>query len=229
MLFFFQSQKLDHVECWSRRGALVSLSFLLMLKRFYKNTNGSQQACSQDLEKGGLFWESEKCANDLDSNFHGSWISFRRFVRKLRRNVSESSEIQRFFPPKIRWSPKKKVFAKIQNDFSSHFANLDVWGGLFSHGGAIFHFSQKIGLKSTKNMRFCILHKPMGGLEPPPPPLATLLVVRVYLLNHRYVYLLNHRYVLSIVTPLILLKNFYSFVRHCQWLLVDHILVAVWV
>ena len=35
-------------------------------------------------------------------------------------------------------------------------------------GGAIFHFSQKIGLKSTKSMRFCILHKPMGGLEPPP-------------------------------------------------------------
>ena len=41
-------------------------------------------------------------------------------------------------------------------------------------GGAIFSFSQKIGLKSTKNMRFCILHKPMGGLEPPS-PLATLL------------------------------------------------------
>ena len=43
-------------------------------------------------------------------------------------------------------------------------------------GWAIFNFSQKIGLKSTKNVRFCILHKPMGGLEPPPPPpLATLL------------------------------------------------------
>ena len=37
-------------------------------------------------------------------------------------------------------------------------------------GGAIFNFSQKIGLKSTKNVPFCILHKPMGGrgLEPPP-------------------------------------------------------------
>ena len=43
-------------------------------------------------------------------------------------------------------------------------------GGLFSYGGAIFNFSQKIGLKSTKNMRFCILHEPMGGLEPPAPP-----------------------------------------------------------
>ena len=43
-------------------------------------------------------------------------------------------------------------------------------GGCFRMGGAIFHFSHKIGLKSTKSMRFCILHKPMGGLEPPLPP-----------------------------------------------------------
>ena len=71
---------------------------------------GYWQARSQDLEKGGggLFWKSEKCANDLDSSFHWPWISFRRFVRNLRQNVSERSEIQRFFPPKIRWSPKKK-------------------------------------------------------------------------------------------------------------------------
>ena len=41
--------------------------------------------------------------------------------------------------------------------------------GCFRMGGAIFHFSQKIGLKSTKNMRFCILHKPMGGARAPPP------------------------------------------------------------
>ena len=59
-------------------------------------------------KQGGLFWKSEKCAYDVDSNFHWPWISFRRFVRNLRRNVSETSEIQTFFPPKIRWSPKKK-------------------------------------------------------------------------------------------------------------------------
>ena len=57
---------------------------------------------------GGLFWKSEKWANDLDSNFHWSWISFRRIVRKLRRIVLESSEIERFFPPELTWSPKKK-------------------------------------------------------------------------------------------------------------------------
>ena len=190
---------------------------------------------------GGLFWKSEKCAYDVDSNFHWPWISFRRFVRNLRRNVSETSEIQRFFSPKIRWSPKKKkkkkkkkglrqnsewffgrnpkfkrffrpklgdlqkkkkVFAKIQSDFSAEIRNSNVFsakkkkkkkkkglrqnsewffsqvsqvqtseGGLFSNGGgAIFHFSQKIGLKSTKYMRFSILHKPMGGGSSPPRP-----------------------------------------------------------
>ena len=77
---------------------------------------------------GGLFWKSEKCANDLDSNIHWSWTSFRRFVRKLRRNVSESSEIQSFFPPKIRWSPKKKkVFAKIQSDFPAEIRNSEFF------------------------------------------------------------------------------------------------------
>ena len=75
---------------------------LYVCTKFRGNTVGRVQARSQDLEKGGggLFWKSEKCANDLDSNFHWSWISFRRIV-------SESSEIQRFFAPKIRWSPKK--------------------------------------------------------------------------------------------------------------------------
>ena len=43
-------------------------------------------------------------------------------------------------------------------------------GGSFRKGGAIFHFSQKIGLKSAKNKRFCILHKPMEGARAPPPP-----------------------------------------------------------
>ena len=42
-------------------------------------------------KRGGLFWKSEKCANDLDSNFQWPWISFRRFVLNLSRNVSERS------------------------------------------------------------------------------------------------------------------------------------------
>ena len=85
------------------------------------------------------------------------------------------SKIQTFFPPKIRWSPKKKKKKKglRQNSgrFFTQFRNFKrLRGGSFCMGGAIFHFSQKIGLKSTKNMLFCILHKPMGGARAPPPP-----------------------------------------------------------
>ena len=43
--------------------------------------------------------------------------------------------------------------------------------------GAIFIFGAKIGLKSTKNVVFCILIRPMGGeARAPPPPLATQLM-----------------------------------------------------
>ena len=95
-----------------------------------------------------------------------------------------------FFRPKLgdlqkkkKKKKKKKVFAKIQSDFSPKFRKFKrLRGGSFRMGGAIFHFSQKIGFKSTIYMRFCILHKPMGGARAPPaPPLATLLVT-----NHLY-------------------------------------------
>ena len=43
------------------------------------------------------------------------------------------SEIQTFFSPKIRWSPKKKkkkkVFTKIESDFSPDSLRLGRWGG----------------------------------------------------------------------------------------------------
>ena len=93
-------------------------SMLIILS--WRHTRG--QARSQDLKKGGgLFWKSEKTANDLDRNFHCSWIRITRFIRKLRRNFSENSEIQTLFQPKTRWSPpppKKKGLH--QN-----------WGGFF--------------------------------------------------------------------------------------------------
>ena len=52
-------------------------------------------------------------------------------------------------------------------------------------GGFVFIFRAKLGLKCTKNVRFCILFWPIrGGSSPPPPPppplLVTLLVVCVY-------------------------------------------------
>ena len=44
--------------------------FLLALNQDFAKREGLNQTRSQDLEKGGLFCKSEKCANDLDSNFH---------------------------------------------------------------------------------------------------------------------------------------------------------------
>ena len=103
------------------------------------------------------------------------------------------SETHSFFPPKNRWSPKIKrslpklrlIFrpkSEIQTLFQAESRHLlHNFGTQFPMGGAVFNFSPKIGLKSTKNVRFCILHKPMGRLEPPrpappsPPPQATLL------------------------------------------------------
>ena len=50
-------------------------------------------------------------------------------------------------------------------------APKSLWGGLFSF------LEQKIGLKSTRNVLFCIFFRPMGKARAPPPsPLATLQV-----------------------------------------------------
>ena len=67
---------------------------------------------------------------------------------------------------------KKKGLRQNSGRFFSQFCKFKrLRGGSFRMGGgAIFHFSQKIGLKITKNMRFCILHKPMGGARAPPHP-----------------------------------------------------------
>ena len=79
-----------------------------------------------------------------------------------------------FFRPKLgdlQKKKKKKVFPKIHSDFSPEFREFNrLRGGSFRMGGAIFHFSQKISLKGTKYMRFCILHNPMGGARAPPAP-----------------------------------------------------------
>ena len=109
-----------------------------------------------------------------------------------------NSEIQSFFPPKKKvfakiqsdflagirnsklFSAQNKVISKkkkkkgLRQNCGCYFVQFRKFrrlrGGCFRIGGAIFHFSQKIGLKSTKSMRFCILYKPMGGARAPPAP-----------------------------------------------------------
>ena len=83
---------------------------------------------------------------------------------------------------KERSSPKLRLIFRPKSEIQTFFrtASRDLlhnFGTQFRLGGAVFNFSPKIGLKSTKNERFCILHKPMGGLEPSRPPgYATALI-----------------------------------------------------
>ena len=102
-------------------------------------------------------------------------VSKKKSSPKLRLNFRPKSEIHTFFRPRsggLQKKKKKKASPKLRLNFRPKSEIQTFEGGLFSCGGAIFNFSQKLGLKSTKNVRFCILHKPLGGLEPPPAPLG---------------------------------------------------------
>ena len=98
----------------------------------------------------GLSKFETKCLEKIEN----SNVFFRQKLgdlQKKKKKKRSSSKFKAIFLPKFR---KFKRFR----------------GGSFRMGGAIFNFSRKIGLKSTKNMRFCILHKPMGGARAPPAP-----------------------------------------------------------
>ena len=151
---------------------------------------------SQDLEKGGAFLkEWEKCKQ--------TWPEFSLF---LNQNFSESLEIQTFFPPKNRWSQKKKkkrVFTGIETDFSAKIGYSNAFSGRIttcisqlrnpiSYGGAVFNFSPKIGLKSTKTCDFAYFTSQWGGSSPPPPPLATQLYMTMFLGVQTQAFLLRH-------------------------------------
>ena len=110
----------------------------------------------------------------------------KRSSPKLRLIFRPKSEIKRFFSPKAgglqnkkRSSPKLRLnfWPKSEIQMLFHTASRDLlhnFGTQFPLGRAVFNFSPKIGLKSTKNVQFCVLHKPMGGSSsppaPPPPP-----------------------------------------------------------
>ena len=157
---------------------------------------------------GGLLKKSEKSAKNLDSNFHCSWIKITRFVRKVGQNFSESSEIhrkwdwfygqnrkfKRFFRPITGdLKKKKKVFTKIETDFSAKIGYSNAFSDRIttstsqlrhpiSFGRGCFQFFTKN--RPQKHQKRAILHTSQangGGSSPPPPPppLATLLIAMV--------------------------------------------------
>ena len=73
---------------------------------------------------------------------------------------------------------KKKVFAKIQGDFSSKISQVQTFErGLFSYGGGYFPFFTENW--PQKHKKHAILHTSQanGGARAPP-PLATLLIIK---------------------------------------------------
>ena len=128
-----------------------------------------------------IFIDVESVSDGLSEILDEMSRKFRRFFRPKSGDLQKTKKKKVIFRPKskiqtfsksgdLQKKKKKRSSPKFRAIFLpiSHVQTIE--GGLFSNGGGYFHFSQKIGLKSTKNMRFCILHKPMGGLEPPPPP-----------------------------------------------------------
>ena len=80
--------------------------------------------------------------------------------------MAEISNSKGFFAQNQVVSKKKVV------RYNSEFQTFE--GGCFPMGGAVFNFSPKIDLKTTKKVQFCILHKPIeGGSGRPPPGYAT--------------------------------------------------------
>ena len=67
-----------------------------------------------------------------NKNFKHKTSKIRMSSPKLRLIFRPKSEIQTFFPPKIRWSPKKKkkkVFTEVETDFSPEIVRFRLVGG----------------------------------------------------------------------------------------------------
>ena len=77
-------------------------------------------------------WRIQKIL--VGGGFEAKTSKIRMSSPKLRVIFWPKSEIQTFFPPKIRWSPKKKkkkkkkkVFTKIETDFLAEIGNSNVF------------------------------------------------------------------------------------------------------
>ena len=141
------------------------------------------QARSQDLKKGvGCFERMRKLQTTLtqifivlESESQGLSKNWDGIFRKTRK-------FKRFFSPKPGDLKKKKRSSpKLRRIFWPKIENSNAFSGWvttstsqlrhpISFGGAVFIFSPKTGLESTKNVRFCILTGQWGGSSPPRPP-----------------------------------------------------------
>ena len=97
----------------------------------------------------------------------------KRSSPKLRVIFRPKSEIQRFFPPKIRWSPKKKKersSPKLRLIFRPISQIQTFEGGCFPCGGLFSIFHKKSASKAPKTCDFAYFASQWGGSSPPAPP-----------------------------------------------------------
>ena len=140
--------------------------------------------------------KEKKCLLRNLKGFSGRNQKFKVFSRRMQviSNKKRSSpkfkgflrpklKIQRVFLAEIRWSQNKRkkkerslpTLSELQNQTNPLFWSkqrqvLHNFGSRIFLGGAVFIFGAKIGLKSTKNVLFCIFFRPMGGSSSPHPP-----------------------------------------------------------
>ena len=113
----------------------------------------------------------------IESDFSAEIGNSKKSSPKLRVIFRPKSEIQTFFSPKFRWSPKKikkkKVFTKIETDFSPNSLRLGRWGGgdASRNGAELFETEADF---SAKIVTFRLVG---GDASPPSPPLNPPLIV----------------------------------------------------
>ena len=97
--------------------------------------------------------------------FEAKTSNIRMSSPKLRLIFRPKSEIQTFFSPKIRWSPKKKVFTKIETDFSAGFVTFRSVGGDASRNGA-----ELFKIRADFSAKIVTFRLVGGDASPPSPP-----------------------------------------------------------
>ena len=127
---------------------------------------------AQNLKNSDVFTkiESDFSAEIGNSSPHSGGLQKKKKKRsspRLRVIFRPKSEIQTFFSPKFRWSPKKKkkkVFTKIKTDFSLDSLRLGRWGGM--HPEMEPNYSKQRLIFRPKSL----LLGWWGGMHPPHPP-----------------------------------------------------------
>ena len=107
----------------------------------------------------------------VGGGFEAKTSKIRMSSPKLRVIFRPKSEIQTFFSPKIRWSPKKKKkkkrsSPKLRLIFRPSSLRLGRWGGDASRNGAeLFKIRADFSAK-------IVTFRLVGGMHPPHPPLS---------------------------------------------------------